>query len=41
MYYYRWTPDVIEALDEPQLLEAYQNLVWARQEEAKASQKKG
>jgi len=39
MYYYHWTPQAIESLTEQQYLEAWQNLVWIREEEAKAQKK--
>jgi TPP-dependent pyruvate/acetoin dehydrogenase alpha subunit len=39
MYYFHWTMLEIEALDDEQLCEAYQNLVWIREEEEKAQKK--
>jgi hypothetical protein len=39
MYYFHWTYVDIEALDDWQLAEAYQNLVWIREEEEKAQKK--
>ncbi|MDX1903804.1 MAG: hypothetical protein SFU27_06550 [Thermonemataceae bacterium] len=35
MYYYHWKPKEIQALSLPELCEAWQNLLWAREQEAK------
>ena len=40
MYYYHWTPKQIKALSETELCEAWQNLLWVREQEAKAQKKR-
>ena len=38
MYYLHWTPAAIKALSEQDLAEAWANLCWVRNEEAKAQE---
>jgi len=39
MYYYGWTPRQIDQLSEDEFCEAWQNLLWCREQEAKANKK--